>query len=157
MNQHHETTERLIDVCLKEFALDFTALDTGAQQIKIKSCYAKVGPELSLYVRYYAEGVGCMRYLSCLGRLAPEIITGRSLVISNIELAANLRGKGFLNTLLARIPDAIPNLSVIEFENVMNESLASYLERNGYLRKSEGATFSFSSSFYKVSRHQFLK
>lgn len=102
-----------------------------ASPLGMRSDYLQQRCEISIYVRVFARGRGGSRYLSCMGHDALRMM-GRVLVIANIDLLPELRGKGLLWQLVQEIQRSVPNLDVIEFECVNNEGFAASLIRNGY-------------------------
>lgn len=113
----------------KELRKLFDAVEASA--LGMRSTYLQQREELSIYVRLYARGLGSARYMGSMGQEA-LFMTGRTLVIANIELQAELRGKGLLGQLVGEIQRSVPDLDVIEFECVNNDGLAASLIRQGY-------------------------
>lgn len=135
------TIARLIDQVL--LAADSFLASPSIRAVNTGSKFLVNDKYLSLYARAHLGPVGRYRYASLQVSRAGG---PRIFVIANIELAQELQQKGFLTKLLAAIT-ASAQFDVIEFENVLNPSLVSWLRRHGYIAKDE---CTLGGSFFKV-------
>lgn len=88
---------------------------------------------VSIYYRCLCDVAFGYRFYACTSAKR-----GRAVVISNIELAPDVRGKGFLKALMHALSQPHVGLDAIEVENVLNGALAAHLQRMGAHPMSQG-------------------
>ena len=104
--------------------------------------------DVTLYVRVFSSKHGHARFIRTMGIQAFDR-KGRVLVISNIEFAPALQGRGLLKAVIHEAIASIDDLDIIEFENVIAKTLAIDLATHGFVQRDSTVPF---GSMYKTIR-----
>lgn len=124
--------EQLVDRVVGEIEVTFS--QTGESAFPMRSKHF-LDDHLTMYYRCLAPNAVRARYARSW---APDQLAGRGLVIADVTMARQFRGRGFLGALLARLKALEPPLSHIEFENVYNAQLMASVKAQGWQQRHIG-------------------
>ncbi|RGE41346.1 hypothetical protein DZC30_18735 [Comamonas testosteroni] len=151
MNVASSTSHQEISELARDLVSEIQDLYRNAEALPMRhlSAYTQTrNHEVTLYVRVFSSMYGQARFTRALG-LDVLKRNGRVLVISNIEFAPSLQGRGLLKALMVEAIEKIEDLDIVEFENVLNEKLTHDLLHLGYIHRDMSVPF---GSMFKVVR-----
>lgn len=151
MNVEAATPDKEITELASTLVCEIQALYAKAEALPMRfmSAYTQTrADEIKLYLRVFSSLHGQARFTGALGVDALKR-TGRVLVISNIEFAPPLLGRGLLKALMLEAIAKIEDLDIVEFENVINDALVIDLLSHGYIHRDTSVPF---GSLFKIVR-----
>ncbi len=124
--------EQLVERVVGEIQVTYSQTGEGAFPMRSKHF---LDDHLAIYYRCLAPNAVRVRYARSW---APDQPAGHGLVIADMTMARQFRGRGFLGALLARLKTLEPPLSHIEFENVYNAQLMASVQAQGWQQRPIG-------------------
>lgn len=124
--------EHLVERVVGEIQETFSQTGEGAFPMRSRHF---LDDQLAMYYRCLAPNAVRARYALSW---ASDQQAGCGLVIADMTMARQLRGKGFLGALLSRLKSLEPPLSHIELENVYNAQLMASVQAQGWRQRPIG-------------------
>lgn len=124
--------EQLVERVVGEIQETFSQTGEGAFPMRSRHF---LDDQLAMYYRCLTPNAVRARYARTW---VPDQLAGRGLVIADMTMAREFRGKGFLGALLTRLKTLEPQLSHIEMENVYNAQLMASVQAQGWRQRPIG-------------------
>lgn len=124
--------EQLVERVVGEIQETFSQTGEGAFPMRSRHF---LDDQLAMYYRCLTPNAVRARYARTW---VPDQLAGHGLVIADMTMAREFRGKGFLGALLTRLKTLEPQLSHIEMENVYNAQLMASVQAQGWRQRPIG-------------------